>query len=125
MNEKDFREVFSDKEFVSNLLQLETGERVRKALAEKGIVLSADELDKFAEVMIESIKKINEDVKSEKIDSDIENVSGGVSEGVSGKKSDESSMEIRLGAEMLAGLAVSLDIKDKNGWFTLRAQSQK
>ena len=64
MNEKDFREVFSDKEFVSNLLQLETGERVRKALAEKGIVLSADELDKFAEVMIESIKKINEDVKS-------------------------------------------------------------
>ncbi len=125
MNEKDFREVFSDKEFVSNLLQLETGERVRKALAEKGIVLSADELDKFAEVMIESIKKINLDIKSEKTDSDIENASGGVSEGVPGKNSDERSMEIRLGAEMLAGLAVSLDIKDKNGWFTLRAQSQK
>lgn len=125
MNEKDFREVFSDKEFVSNLLQLETGERVRKALAEKGIVLSADELDKFAEVMIESIKKINEDVKSEKIDSDIENASGGVSEGVSGKPSDERSKEIRLCAEMLAGFAVSLDIKDKNGWFTLRAQSKE
>ena len=109
MNEKDFREVFSDKEFVSNLLQLETGERVRKALAEKGIVLSADELDKFAEVMIESIKKINEDVKSEKTDSDIENVSGGVPEGVS----DERSEAIRAGAKILASAVVDLNIENR------------
>ena len=105
MNKKDFREVFSDKEFVSNLLQLETGERVRKALAEKGIVLSADELDKFAEVMIESIKKINEDVKSEKTDSDIENVSGGVP--------DERSEAIRAGAKILASAVVDLNIENR------------
>lgn len=116
MNKKDFREVFSDKEFVSNLLQLETGERVRKALAEKGIVLSADELDKFAEVMIESIKKINEDVKSEKTDSDIENVSGGVPEGVS----DERSEAIYAGAKILASAVVGFAVKYKNSWIATR-----
>lgn len=117
MNEKEFREVFSDKEFVSNLLQLETGERVRKALADKGIVLSPDELDKFAEVMIESIKKINLDVKSEKTDSDIENASGGVS--------DERSEAIRAGAEMLADIAVGYGEKNKNSWFFIHAKLQK
>ena len=116
MNEKDFREVFSDKEFVSNLLQLETGERVRKALAEKGIVLSADELDKFAKVMIESIKKINEDVKSEKTDSDIENVSGGVPKGVSNERSEA----IYAGAKILASAVVGFAVKYKNSWIATR-----
>lgn len=64
MSEQDFIRVFSDEEFVNTLLQLETGERVRKALAEKGIVLSVDELDKFAAVLVEAIenKKGIEDV---------------------------------------------------------------
>ena len=83
-SEQDFIRVFSDEEFVNTLLQLETGERVRKALAEKGIVLSVDELDKFAAVLVEAI----ENKKG------IEDVSGGVM--------SERSKEIEAGAKIFA-----------------------
>ena len=85
MSEQDFIRVFSDKEFVNTLLQLETGERVRKALAEKGIVLNPDELDKFAAVLVQAIEDKNS----------IENSSGGVM--------SERSREIETGARILAG----------------------
>lgn len=85
MSEQDFIRVFSDKEFVNTLLQLETGERVRKALAEKGIVLNPDELDKFAAVLVQAIEDKNS----------IENASGGVI--------NERSREIETGAIILAG----------------------
>lgn len=84
MSEQDFIRIFSDEEFVNTLLQLETGERVRKALAEKGIVLSVDELDKFAAVLVEAI----ENKKG------IEDVSGGVM--------SERSKEIEAGAKIFA-----------------------
>ena len=66
--------------------------------------------------MIESIKKINEDVKSEKTDSDIENVSGGVPEGVS----DERSEAIYAGAKILASAVVGFAVKYKNSWIATR-----
>ncbi len=60
MNEKKFAEVFSDKEFVNKLLKLETGEKVVKALAEKGIVITPAELDEFAKILVEAMEKKGE-----------------------------------------------------------------
>jgi NTP pyrophosphatase (non-canonical NTP hydrolase) len=67
------KEAFKNKAFVQRLLTLETGEEVREALREKGIVLSADELDKFAEVLIVALEK-----GQEMTDNDLEEVVGGV-----------------------------------------------
>lgn len=66
------KEAFKNKAFVRKLLSLETGEEVRKALAEKNIVLTADELDKFAEILVLALEK-----GQEMTDSDLENVVGG------------------------------------------------
>ncbi len=66
------KEAFKNKAFVRNLLSLETGEEVRKALEEKNIVLTADELDKFAEILVLALEK-----GQEMTDSDLENVVGG------------------------------------------------
>lgn len=70
MDEQKFKDIFSDDEFVNRLLELETGERVCKALAERGIVLAPEDIDKFAEGLLEALSKQKEN---------IENVSGGVS----------------------------------------------
>lgn len=66
------KEAFKNKAFVRKLLSLETGEEVRKALEEKNIVLTADELDKFAEILVLALEK-----GQEMTDSDLENVVGG------------------------------------------------
>ena len=66
------KEAFKNKAFVRKLLSLETGEEVRKALAEKGIVLSAEELDKFAEILVLALEK-----GEAMTDSDLEKVVGG------------------------------------------------
>lgn len=67
------KEAFKNKAFVRELLTLETGKEVRDKLKEKGIVLTADELDKFAEVLVLALEK-----GEEITDSDLENVVGGV-----------------------------------------------
>lgn len=67
------KEAFKNKTFVRKLLTLETGEQVREALKEKNIVLTADELDKFAEILVLALEK-----GQEMTDSDLEKVVGGV-----------------------------------------------
>ena len=67
------KEAFKNKAFVRKLLALETGEQVREALREKNIVLTANELDKFAEILVLALEK-----GQEMTDSDLENVVGGV-----------------------------------------------
>lgn len=74
MNEQEFEKAFSDPKFVNMLLNLETGEEVKKALADKGIDLSPDELDKFAEVLLCTLQK-----SKELKDEDMSKISGGVS----------------------------------------------
>lgn len=72
MNEKKFAEVFSDDEFVNKLLNLDTGEKVIKALAEKGIKLTPEDLDEFAKILVEALEK-NSDLKIE----DLSKIHGG------------------------------------------------
>ena len=66
------KEAFKNKSFIRKLLSLETGEEVRKALAEKNIVLTANELDKFAEILVLALEN-----GQEMTDDDLENVVGG------------------------------------------------
>ncbi len=75
MSEQEFQKAFSDSEFVEKLLGLETGEQVRRALAEKGIVLTPEELDKFAEVLLLALEK-----NGKISDSELNEVSGGKGE---------------------------------------------
>ena len=71
MNEEKIKEVFSDEEFVKSLVAMETPEEVQKALAEKGIDLSIDEIKAVAELLE---KRAN----GELTDEDLENVAGGL-----------------------------------------------
>jgi molecular chaperone GrpE (heat shock protein) len=73
MNEQEFEEAFSDEEFVDKLLCAETGEEMKEILDGKGINLSPDELDKFAEVLVCALQK------GKKLgDRDMAKISGGV-----------------------------------------------
>lgn len=99
MSEEEFKEAFSDEEFVKELLSLKTGEQVRKALAKKGIFLTPDELDKFAEVLIHALEK------NKVPEEELKNCSGGV-------KND-----VEIGAEVLANLVTPEMLKNSDGFF--------
>ena len=70
MNEEKIKEVSSDEEFVKSLMELETPEEVQKALAEKDIDLSVDDIKKIA-------KLIQKKADGELSDEDLESVAGG------------------------------------------------
>ena len=70
MNEEKIKEVFSDEKFVKSLMELETPEEVQKALAEKDIDLSIDEIKKVAELL-------QKKAEGELSDANLENVAGG------------------------------------------------
>lgn len=89
MSEKEFEEAFSDEDFVQELLSLKTGEQVRSALSKKGIFLTPEELDKFAEVLVRALEKNKLD------EEELKNCSGG-----STGKSDDL---LTHGAKILAG----------------------
>lgn len=71
MNEQLMQEVLSNEEFVMSLLELETGEEVQKALADKGLEFSLEEISLIKE------KLANPDAGEELSDDDLENVAGG------------------------------------------------
>lgn len=99
MSEKEFEEAFSDENFVNELLNLKTGEQVRNALAKKGIVLTPEELDKFAEVLVRALEK------SKMSEEELKNCSGGSA----GEAKDD--LLIR-GAEILVAKAAHIDSKN-------------
>ena len=70
MNEEKIEEVFSDEGFVKSLMELETPEEAQKALAEKDIDLSVNE--------IETISKMpQKKAEGELTDDELEDVAGG------------------------------------------------
>ena len=71
MNEEKIKEVFSDEKFVKSLMELETPEEVQKALAEKDIDLSIDEIKAAA-------KLLEKRANGELADEDLETVAGGM-----------------------------------------------
>lgn len=72
----NLNEVLKNKKFVQEILKKETGEQVRKALAEKGVTIGNDEdLSKLASIMIEAFKESD---KSFLKDDELEKCVGGV-----------------------------------------------
>lgn len=69
MNEAKIKEVFSDEAFVKSLVQMDTAEDVQKAVSEKGIDLSIEEIN-IIQSSLESGEELNED--------QLENVAGGI-----------------------------------------------
>ena len=111
MDRIKFKDVFSDKEFVNKLLSLETGERVMRALAEKGIVLKPEEMDEFAEYLIAALECKNEDREK-----DIETASGGV------KMDIDCPNNAQYAAKLLAGYikSNSVDFSENKGSWILK-----
>lgn len=99
MSEQEFKEAFSDEEFVKELLSLKTGEQVRKALAKKGIFLTPEELDKFAEVLVKALEK------SKLQGEELEKCSGGTADNAT------------IGAEVFANIVSFEKIKGSDGFF--------
>lgn len=111
MDRNKFKEVFSDKEFVNRLLSLETGERVMKALAEKGIVLKPEEMDEFAGFLIAALE-----CKCAYKEKEVENASGGV------KMDMDCPNDAQYAAELLAGYikSNSVDFSENKGSWILK-----
>ena len=76
MDEKRLQEVFADEIFVKRLLELETPEAARKALSEKGIDLSIEEVKGVGKLMAKVVEKADENGGELSID-DLEEVAGG------------------------------------------------
>ncbi len=50
MNEQKIKEIFSDEAFVASLMEMETPEEVQKALAERDLDLSIEDIEKIREM---------------------------------------------------------------------------
>ena len=75
MNEERIKEIFSNEEFVKQLLKQEDSEQVQALLIEKDIDLSIEDICKIQELMIKQIKgEINLEELSEE---ELEEVTGG------------------------------------------------
>lgn len=72
MNEQQIKEIFSDEAFVNSILEMETPQDVQKALSEKGLDLSLEEINTIKNTLI------NNDNEGELSEDDLENVAGGV-----------------------------------------------
>ena len=101
----NLNEMLKNKEFVQEILRKETGEQVRKALAEKGITLNSEEdLAKLAFIMIEAFKESD---KSFLKDDDLDKCVGGVM--------NVNILELSAVAKELGPMDVNWATKDKSG----------
>lgn len=81
MNSETLRKVLSDDKFVDKLLNLETGEEVKRVLLEKDIVLREEDLSEFSRILGNALEK-------RMSDEDLSHVSGGAKEGQTNKLID-------------------------------------
>ena len=75
MNEERIREVFSDKEFLAELIAMEVPEEIQTALAEKDIDFTIDEICKMKEMVEKGIEKAT--VGEELTEEELAEVAGG------------------------------------------------
>lgn len=69
MTEQKIKEIFSDEAFVASLMEMETPEEVQKALAERGLDLSTEEIEKIRETAASQEGELSDDA--------LEGVAGG------------------------------------------------
>ena len=77
MNEERIKEVFSDEEFVKELLSRETPEEAKALLEEKDIDFSVEDLIKLREILVAKMEAAENGEEAELGDEDLEDVSGG------------------------------------------------
>lgn len=75
MNEERIKDVFSDKDFVEELLSTHEPEKIQELLESKDIEMGISEIEKFKDAVIKKLE--NPDVELELSDKDLEDVSGG------------------------------------------------
>ena len=77
MNEERIKEVFSDEEFVKELLSRETPVEAKALLEEKDIDFSVEDLIKLREILVAKMEAAENGEEAELGDEDLEDVSGG------------------------------------------------
>ena len=77
MNEERIKEVFSDEEFVKELLSRETPEEAKALLEEKDIDFSVEDLIKLREILVAKLQKSEGSEEVELGEDELEDVSGG------------------------------------------------
>jgi len=80
MNKERIKEIFSDKEFVTELINLEAAEDIQAWLKTKDIELDLDQIEKGKKIVAEKLAQFvaGEDVFDDEIgDEELDNVSGG------------------------------------------------
>lgn len=71
-NEKKFNELLNDKDFVEEILSMETIEDVQAGFAQHGVEVSEDEVEKLGEIIEETSKKM-----SKLSDDELDQIAGG------------------------------------------------
>ena len=77
MNEERIREVFSDEEFVSELLTKETPEEAQALLVEKDIDVSVEDLIKIKDIMIKKVEAAENGESYELTEDELADIAGG------------------------------------------------
>jgi len=76
MNEERIKEIFSDREFVTELISLETPTDIQALLKTKGIDLDIDQIEKAKALVAKKLALA--DAGEELNDDDLDEVSGGI-----------------------------------------------
>ena len=76
MNEERIKEIFSDKEFVTELIRLETPTDIQALLKTKGIDLDIDQIEKAKALVAKKLALA--EAGEELSDDDLDEVSGGI-----------------------------------------------
>lgn len=61
MSEEQIKELFSDETFVASILEMETPEEVQKALSERGLDLSLEEINTIQNSLSNEEEELSED----------------------------------------------------------------
>jgi len=77
MNEERIKEVFSDEEFVKELLSRETPEEAKALLEEKDIDFSVEDLVKLKDIIAAKLQAAENGESAELTEEELEDVSGG------------------------------------------------
>ena len=80
MDKERLKEIFSDKEFVTELVSLEAAEEIQALLKTKGVELDLEQIEKGKKMVAEKLERFaaGEDVFDDEIDeSELDKVSGG------------------------------------------------
>ena len=80
MDKERLKEIFSDKEFLTELISLEAAEDIQALLKTKGIELDLEQIEKGKKMVAEKLERFvaGEDVfEDEIVEDDLEKISGG------------------------------------------------